>query len=231
MLTTVAITFASTRYVGGRIGLDRELTQLIAAGFSICGAAAIAAVQDSVRAAEHKVAIAIGLVTLYGTGTLLLIPFAADRFGLADEQAAIWAGASIHEVAQVVASAALIGGGASIVAVSMSIKLGRVLMLAPVHHAVARANRDQHEQRVGVPWFLWAFLAAVGIRATGVLPDVALDVAGAVGTICLAAGMFGLGLGLALKDLLKMPGRAVALATFATFVVVSVPLIMIWLRG
>lgn len=231
VLATVTVTFKGTQYAGRRLGLDHDLTQLIAAGFSICGAAAVAAVQDSVKAAQHKVAIAIALVTLYGTAALVLIPLAADWLGFDDTKAALWAGASIHEVAQVVAAAAIIGGGAPVVAIAMSVKLGRVLMLAPVHHSVMRANHDSDGGRAGIPWFLWAFLAAVALRATDVLSADFLAVANAASTICLAAGMFGLGLGLVLKELLAVPGKAVLLATIATAIVTVVPLTMILVRG
>ena len=231
ILATVTVTFKGTQFAGRRLGLDEDLTQLIAAGFSICGAAAIAAVQDTVKAAEHKVALAIALVTIYGTGALILIPLAADGLGLDRTEAALWAGASIHEVAQVVAAAALIGGGSSVLAVAMSVKLGRVLMLAPVHHSVMTRHRAAGEgHRAGIPWFLWAFIAAVALRATGVLPAGALDAATAASTILLAAGMFGLGLGLVLKDLLQVPARAIGLSTIATAIAIVVPGAMILLR-
>lgn len=231
ILATVTATFKGTQYVGRRLGVDHDLTQLIAAGFSICGAAAIAGIQDSVQAARHHVALAVALVTLYGTGALVLIPLAAGRLGLDDTQAALWAGASIHEVAQVVAAAAIIGGGGSTLAIAMSVKLGRVLMLAPVHHSVMRAQRAENRDRAGIPWFLWAFVAAVAVRASGVLPEPALQIAATASTICLAAGMFGLGLGLVLKDLLQVPARAVGLASIATTIAGVVPLVMILARG
>ena len=226
VILTVACTFYVTRFVGIRMGLEPEFVSLIASGFAICGAAAIAAIQDSVRAKENLVGLALALITLHGTVMLALIPLLGQAFGLDDDTVALWAGASIHEVAQVAAAAALIGPGA--LAIAMSIKLGRVLMLAPVHHAVSRLHHSGRGSLLReIPWFLYAFVAAVLLRATGLLPDQALTVANHGSSIFLAAGMFGLGLGIVLKDLWPIPGRAVALSGVATLTVTSVPLLML----
>ena len=224
--TTVACTFYVTRLVGIRIGLDPGFVSLIAAGFAICGAAAIAAVQDSVKAKENLVGLALALITIHGTVMLAVIPLLGELLGLDDETTSVWAGASIHEVAQVAAAAALIGPGA--LAIAMSVKLGRVLMLAPVHHAVSWLHHTARGPLLReIPWFLYAFAAAVLMRATGLVPEQALTVANHASSIFLAAGMFGLGLGIVLRDLWPVPGRAVALAGIATLTVTSVPLLML----
>lgn len=77
------------------------------------------------------------------------------------------------------------------------------------------------------PWFLYAFVAAVLLRATGLLPEAALSVANHGSSIFLAAGMFGLGLGIVLKDLWPIPGRAVVLSGVATLTVTLVPHLML----
>jgi uncharacterized integral membrane protein (TIGR00698 family) len=226
VIFTVAATFYTTQFAGRRMGLQPELVSLIASGFAVCGAAAIAAIQDSVRAKENLVGVALALITIHGTLMLAVIPLLGGMLGLDDRLLALWAGASVHEVAQVAAAAALIGPGA--LAVAMGIKLGRVLMLAPVHRAVAHLHHSGpgsllHE----IPWFLIAFVVAVVIRATGLLPSVVLDVASHASSILLAAGMFGLGLGIVLKELWPIPVRAVALSGVATLTVTAVPLLML----
>lgn len=230
VVVTVVTTFQVTRVVGVRLGLDPQLVSLLASGFAVCGAAAIAAVQDSVKAKEYVVGLAVALVTIHGTVMLAVIPLLGESLRLDDDTIALWAGASIHEVAQVAAAAALIGPGA--LAVAMSIKLGRVLMLAPVHRVVTRLHHTGSASPAhGIPWFLYAFVAAVLLRATGLVPDEVLTVAHHGSTVLLAAGMFGLGLGVVLKDLWPIPGRAVALSLMATLTVTSVPLVLLMLAG
>lgn len=226
IVATVASTFYLTQWVGRRMQLEQELVSLLASGFAVCGAAAIAAVQDSAKAKEKNVGLALALVTIHGTVMLAAIPLLGDLLGFDERTTALWAGASIHEVAQVAAAAALIGPGA--LAIAMSIKLGRVLMLAPVHHAVARSHHAGGGFSLReVPWFLTAFIGAVALRATGILPPVALDLASDASSILLAAGMFGLGLGIAVRDLWPVPARAVILSLVATATVTLVPLALL----
>ena len=54
VLATVVTTYATTQVVGRLLGLERDLVTLIAAGASICGAAAIAAVESSIRARPQR---------------------------------------------------------------------------------------------------------------------------------------------------------------------------------
>ena len=226
VVATVAATYAATQVVGARLALDRRFVALLAAGFSICGAAAIAAVDDAVRARSKDVALAVALVTLFGTAMIGLVPWASRLLGLTDQHAAVWAGASIHEVAQVVAAASIIGSGA--LAVATTIKLGRVVLLAPVYAASARGSRKSDGPSVPlVPWFVVAFVVAVAIRSTGVLPTPALDVAQQATTILLAAGMFGLGLGFRLRDLWPVPWPALLLATVSTAVAAGTSLALV----
>lgn len=234
VLATVVITYAATLAIGDRMGLDRGFVTLLAAGFCICGAAAIIAVQDAVRAKEKFVALAVALVTLFGSAMILLVPWVSELIGLREEQAAVWAGASIHEVAQVVAAAAIIGPGA--LAVATTVKLGRVALLAPMY-AVAqrRAARiappvvDQTSTvRVPLlPWFVIGFAVAVAVRSTGVLPAGVLEVTDVATTFLLAAGMFGLGLTIRLADLWPVPARALALAVISTTVAAGTSLLLV----
>ena len=227
VLATVVTTYAATQVVGRLLGLERDLVTLIAAGFSICGAAAIAAVESSVRAKPKDVALAVALVTVFGTIMIGAVPALGGLLGLTDEQAAIWAGASIHEVAQVIAAASLIGaGGATVLATATTVKLARVALLAPVQLVSARICRSEDVTRRGplVPLFLVGFLAAVAIRSTGVLPQVALDLASSLTTVLLSAAMFGLGTGIVARHLWPVPVRVLVLATISTLVAAGVAL-------
>lgn len=229
VLGTVLTTYVVTQVVGRALGLDRELTTLIAAGFSICGAAAVAAVESSIRAKPRDVGLAVALVTAFGSAMIVVVPALGPVFGLDREQTAVWAGASIHEVAQVVAAAALVGGGSTALATAMSVKLARVALLAPVQVVSARLCHAGDTRRKGtlVPLFLVGFLVAVGVRATGILSASVLDLASAVTTCLLAAAMFGLGTTVVARQLWPLPLRAVLLATVATMVAGGVSLVLI----
>ena len=123
----------------GTLGLGRllrvpaQLTLLIACGFSICGAAAVAGaagVTDPDDEHEQHTVTAVALVVIFGTIMIPLVPLVAPLIGLGHDQSGMWAGASIHEIAQVVAVGGVLGGTALTLAVV--VKLARVLLLAPV---------------------------------------------------------------------------------------------------
>ena len=227
VLATVALTFTLTRRLGRVLGLDAPLVALVAAGFSICGAAAVAAVSDAVRAGRRDVALAVALVTVHGSVLIAALPWLARTLGLSRHQAAIWAGASIHEVAQVAVAASLLGGGA--IAVAMTVKLGRVALLAPVYVVIARGDRQPAGGVPLVPWFVIGFAVAVAVRSTVPLPGGLLSLADGVTTLLLAAGMFGLGLGLRLRDLWPVPRAALVLATVSTVVAAGSSLVLVLL--
>lgn len=229
LAVTVTVTFVATQIFGRMLGLSRELTTLVAAGFSICGAAAIAAVESSVRARSKDVALAVAMVTVLGSAMILVVPTLGDLFGLSADQTAVWAGASIHEVAQVIAAASLIGGGAAgVLALAITVKLGRVMLLAPVQIASARAFRVEGD-RPAPPLFLFGFLAAVALRSAGVLPAWAIDVAGDATTVLLSAAMFGLGTGIVARTLWPIPPRVLVLASSATLVAAGTSLALVTL--
>ncbi|WP_341241306.1 putative sulfate exporter family transporter [uncultured Nocardioides sp.] len=227
VVATVVLTYAATRALGTHLGLDQRLVTLLAAGFSICGAAAIAALADAVGARQKDVAHSVALVTIYGTAMIVVVPWAAAGLGLSEEQGAIWAGASIHEVAQVVAAASIIGPGA--VAVATTVKLGRVALLAPTYLVAVRGvGAPASAGRVPLlPWFLVGFVVMVALRSSDLLPGQLVGAADDVTTVLLAAGMFGLGLGLRMRELWPVPAGALVLATCSTLVAAGTSLALV----
>ncbi|MGC5048406.1 YeiH family protein [Micrococcus porci] len=228
----VALTFAATLALGRALHLPWDLTALVASGFSICGAAAVAAADGVVRARREMAATAIGLVVLFGTLMIPLLPALAGALGLGERTAGLWIGASTHEVAQVVAAGGLVGGAA--LSVAVTVKLARVVMLAPVMAALAWAQRrrdaaDPHADGATgagarpplVPWFVVGFLAAVLLRATGWLPGGVLDAAAVLQQVLLAAAMAALGLGVRLRSIAAVGPRPLVLGAGSTAVALA----------
>ncbi len=219
---TVALSFFATRWVGERLGLSAGLSLLTASGFAICGASAIAAMEGTSDADEDEVATAIALVTIFGTIALFCWPLLQRPLGLADAPYGAWAGASVHEVAQVVAAAS--PAGAAALATAVVVKLARVVMLAPMVAmvAVAARRRSSAGQEPGtrrpplVPLFVLGFLAMVLVRSAGVLPPGVLDMSKVLTTALLAAALFGLGVGVRVRVLLATGPRALLLGAIST---------------
>lgn len=221
VVVAVAGTFAATVALGRLFGLKSELTLLIASGFSICGAAAVAGCAGVTDAEDEDVATALGLVVLMGTVMIGLQPLLVAWAGFDAHRGGIWTGASVHEVAQVVAAAGIIGGAALTVAVI--VKLARVVMLAPVMALLSWRRRSQLSADAKrppiIPLFVAGFLAAVVVRSLGWVPDTWLPWIKQAQTVLLAMAMFALGLGVKFRQLVKVGMRPVLLGALSTLVV------------
>lgn len=224
VVAVVVVTFAGTRWLGRMLGLSSSLSLLIAAGFAICGASAIAALRNVVDADEEEVTAAIGLVTLCGTLAIFVLPLLQIPLGLSDEAFGSWSGASVHDVAQVVATASTAGPAA--LAAAVVVKLTRVLLLAPLVAGVsfAAARRSIRPRRLvsPVPLFVIGFLAAIALRTTGIVPQAALDVLGDAKTLALTAALAGIGAGTDLRKLGRLGSRPLVLGLLSWALVASV---------
>jgi uncharacterized integral membrane protein (TIGR00698 family) len=229
VVAAVGVTFAATLGLGRLLGVDRDLRVLIAGGFSICGAAAVAGVQGAVRATQEKVAAAVALVVLFGSVMIGVMPLLVGGLGLTDGEAGTVIGGATHEVAQVVAAGGIAGGG-SILAVAVSVKLARVVLMAPVVAGVSLARRRTSQETVGgkrpplVPLFVLGFVAMVLVATTGWVPGPALEVVKWIQQFLLATAMFALGLGVHVKSLLGLGLRPLLLGLCATIVILAVVL-------
>ena len=200
---------------------------LIACGFSICGAAAVAGVEGTIDAEEEDVATAIGLVVLFGTLMIGIAPLLLGALPLTTRQVGMTVGGGIHEVAQVVAAAGIIGGGA--LGVAVIVKLTRVLMLAPVVLGINLAMRRSGANTSGkrppiIPLFIIGFLGAALLRTSGSLPAAVLDAGQILETLFLAAAMFALGTGVKYSLLTKVGLKPVVLGAVSTVLVTSIAL-------
>lgn len=222
VVAVVTLTFFGTYWLGQRLGLSRGMSLLTATGFSICGASAVAAMRSVVDAEEEEVAFAVALVTLCGSLAIVVLPVLGGALGMSPEAFGQWVGASVHDVAQVVATASTEGSAA--LAAAVVVKLTRVVLLAPMVAGVGLVARRRSEGTEGarpplLPIFIVGFLAASVARTSGTVPVWALSAIKEVETLVLAAALFGLGAGVDVVRLRKVGGRALALGLLSWLLV------------
>jgi len=232
VVIVVAATFLGIQLLARLMGLRPGLGLLVATGYAICGASAVAAMQPLSDADEEETAYAIGLVTLCGTLSIAVLPALGNLMNLSVETFGSWVGMGVHDVGQVTATATAFDDGA--LATATLVKLTRVVLLAPMVALVGisvrrRANRDG-APIVGnppplVPLFVALFLVAIAIRATGQLSDAQLDSIKDVEKVFLTAGMFGLGTGVRLARLRRLGGRPLVLGLASWAVVAGLALV------
>jgi len=228
VVVVVVVSFFGIRRLARLLGLSPSLGLLVATGYSICGASAIAAVEPLSDADEEEVAYAIALVALCGSLAIGVLPVVGHLLGLSDATFGSWVGASVHDVGQVVAAASSRNSVA--VGAAVLVKLTRVAMLAPLvaslswqrRRAVAAAA-DRSGATPGVPMFVILFVVAVVLRTTLPLSPGFLDTAKWIETLLLAAGLFALGCGVSIGRLRRLGGRplVLGLASWALIAVVA----------
>ena len=194
----IGATFTLAVQLGTRVfGLDRQTAMLIGAGSSICGAAAVLAAEPVVRGQAHKVSVAVATVVIFGTVGMFVYPLLYPYLGLSEAAYGLYAGSTIHEVAQVVVAGRAVGEHAAAYAVIE--KMLRVMMLAPFLVILSSRIGDDGEaaggkRKITIPWFAVLFIVAAGFNSLHLLPAALVEGILAVDTVLLAMAMAALGL-------------------------------------
>lgn len=173
---TLLSTFIFTCWLGQQLGVSRKLSQLIAAGTSICGASAVVATNVVVDSSDEDVAYSVAMVTVFGTISLLLYPLLPGLLHLTPHAFGLWCGASIHEVAQVIGTAFQDGQVSGQIATIS--KLSRVMLLAPmvlllgiVSARSTQPGQSLNLHQVPIPWFVLYFVVVILINSLNILPE------------------------------------------------------------
>lgn len=235
IIVTAALvgTFFFTVWLGRTLGVDPKLTQLIAAGTSICGASAVIAANSVTRAADEDVAYSVACVTVFGSIAMFLYPILPDLFNLSAEQYGLWVGASIHEVAQVVA-AAFQNGSTSGEHATLA-KLSRVVMLAPMiillGLVIRNAASEGGKPALQVPWFVLAFIGVIGLNSViTIAPEVREGIV-SVTVFLLTAALAAMGLETQIGKLRAKGIKPLLVGCIASVFISTVTLVMILSTG
>jgi uncharacterized integral membrane protein (TIGR00698 family) len=232
VVAVVGATFSGTRWLGRRLGLPGDQPLLIATGFSICGASAIAAMSSVTRSDEDDVVASVALVTLCGTLAMAVLPLLHGPLGLGDVAFGRWVGASVHDVGQVVAAAHT--GGATALNQAVVVKLMRVALLAPIVTGIAVARRRGERSAADtdvpadrrtpplLPPFVACFLVLAALRSTGWLPGPLIEHALEADELLMAAGLFGLGTAVDVRRLVRTGGRVIGLGLASWLLIAGV---------
>ena len=176
IVATLISTFVFTKWLARMIGVERKLAELIAAGTSICGASAVIATNTVTEAPDEDVAYAVACVTVFGSISMFLYPALPALLHLDPHAYGLWAGASIHEIAQVVAATFQDGRQAG--EFGTISKLSRVMLLAPMVitlgvYSARRTAAHAHghvRKKPPMPWFVLGFVALVALNSVITIP-------------------------------------------------------------
>ncbi len=224
-------TLAFTLVLGRALGVARGLALLIGVGTSICGASAVIAAKAATSGKDDDAAYAIACVTLFGTLAMFAYPLAQGFLHLPPRAYGLWAGASIHEIAQAVAASFQGGGDAG--QFGTIAKLTRVAMMAPVVIALGETTArlglagDGERLQPPFPWFLIGFLALAALNSVVAIPHEVAAPIGVATTFLLSMAMAAMGLHTDIGRLRARGLRPLALGLFASLFICLVSLVMV----
>jgi len=234
-LALIAVALVSTLgftvLAGRALGVARGLALLIGVGTSICGASAVLAAKAATCGEDDDAAYAVACVTLFGTIAMFAYPVAQGLLHLSPLAYGLWTGASIHEIAQVVAAAFQSGADAG--QFGTIAKLTRVAMMAPVVIALGEMTMrlglagEGERQRPPFPWFLIGFLALSALNSVVVIPTAVAAPINLTTTFLLSMAMAAMGLHTDFGHIRARGLRPLALGLLASLFISLVSLLMV----
>ncbi len=204
------------------MGLHREMGLLTGGAVAICGASAalaLSAVMPKNDNSERNTILTVVGVTTLSTAAMVLYPLIAGVLSFTDQQAGVFLGGTIHDVAQVVGAGYMISEEAG--DVSTFVKLMRVAMLVPVvicFSLLFRKSERSEGQSVTpkLPGFLVAFVFLVIINSLGVIPASAAASMTDLSRWCLVTAIAALGIKTSFKKLAVVGWKPVILMVSET---------------
>ena len=230
VVAAVASTIAGGAWLARRLGLPLEQGLVSGGATAICGASAalaISAVLPRSREQDRFTLLVVVCVSTLSTLAMLVYPLVTGWLGWSAQQAGLFLGASIHDVAQVMGAAYLLGPVAGDTAVI--VKLFRVSLLIVVVAGMAWAVRRPGGAAPApgaprpalLPWFLVVFVVLVALNSLHALPPGAEPVLSTLSRACLVTAIAALGLKTALRALADAGWRPLLLLLAET----------LWLAG
>lgn len=204
-------------WLGRLLKVESQTSLLVSVGTSICGGSAIAAVGAVLEANAGAMSVALCTVFVLNAVALLIFPPLGHLMGMDQSHFGLWSAIAIHDTSSVVGAAAKYGEAA--LNMATTVKLSRALWIFPIALGLAIIKR-RHNAKVKLPWFIFAFVAAAGIRTMWPQGEIAYDAIKEVAKLGLTLTLFLIGASLS-RNTIKTLGIRPMLQGVLLWIVVS----------
>lgn len=229
-IINIVFTICAVYGIAKLFKVENRLGLLTACGTAICGAAAVVAISPQIKANDDETAIGAATVAILGTIFTLVYTILYPVLGLTAKGYGIFSGATLHEIAHVIAAAA--PGGKDAVDLAVIVKLTRVALLVPVAIVLGVwTNRIERKKNttvqkaswrsIPIPWFILGFLVMSGINTLGIIPTGFTNQIILLAYFLIAMAMAGLGLNVDLATFRRLGMKSFA-AGFIGSVLLSI---------
>lgn len=180
-------------WLGRLLKVESQTSMLVSAGTSICGGSAIAALGAVLEADDNAMSVSLCTVFVLNAVALFIFPPLGRILGMDQSQFGIWSAIAIHDTSSVVGAATKYGEEA--LSIATTVKLARALWIIPITLGIA-LTINRRASKVKIPWFIFAFLCAAGIRTVWPHAEPVYDTIKYIAKLGLTLTLFLIGAGL-----------------------------------
>ena len=230
VIVAVGATVCLGYFLARCLKLSSDFGFIAGASVGICGASAalaVASVLPKTKENERFTLLVVVGVTVLSTLSMVLYPFLLQLLSITSFPAGIFLGATIHDVAQVVAAGMLFGPEAGDVATV--VKLFRVALLLPVVLLISIFfGSNKSPQRLGwgslrlIPTFLIGFVALSLAASMQILPGTVTHSIGDASRWMLVLAIAAAGLKTNFQELSKLGWQPVFMLAIETIFIASI---------
>lgn len=141
--------------ISRKMGVDDEMSTMLASSVSICGVSAAIATAGVIKGDNKKLSYIISLVLVCAIPMMYLMPWIANLIGLSEEVAGAWLGGTIDTTGAVAASGTMLGEAAAQTAIIVKSSQNVLLGIAAFIISLMWTYKGEvHEEKptLGVIW-------------------------------------------------------------------------------
>jgi len=202
IIVTMAVGFFAIYLIARKSGLSDKFSALLAVGTTICGGSAIAITAPLIKAKEEETSYAVSVIVISAFMLLIIMPFLGKLLGLNETFFGIWAGTSVHNTPQTIATGYIFGEQAGQIATMVKFTRNMfmiiVAILVSINFRVKEATQQRLEKKAilsAFPWFLFGYLGMAFFAANGFFTPEGVAFFGKAGKFLILMGMVGIGFG------------------------------------
>lgn len=223
-LLVVFIVWYACFWLGKKLGVDDELSVMLASGVSICGVSAAITACGAIQGDKKKLSYAISLILIVAVPMMVLEPWIAKALSIPDIVAGAWLGGTLDTTGSVVAAGALISEIAmkvgTIVKFSQNVLIGVAAFILSIWWTLKKGKQSGERPSGRVIWerfpkFVLGFLVASFVFSFLLDPGLVKETKGVLGglrTVLFALAFTSIGLETRFTELFKMGGGRPAIA-------------------
>lgn len=204
----------------------RDCGYLIGFGTAICGSSAIAALAPKINANKEEIGISIAVINLFGLMGMVAIPLLLNP-SINIEWVGLFIGGTLHGVSNVAGAGYAMGE--TIGDLALTIKLGRVALLAPglIFFNFLVNKSASIKENLKLPYYIIGFIGATTIVSLFNLPTEIIDVFRLGGKVLLTISMAAIGLSIKFTTLLNQGKVAIRFGA----IIFAIQIIIVGLLG